>query len=321
MPFPWTDSQPLRFDQFMAAALHDPEHGYYARRIRGVGKSGDFTTTAMISPALGRAVAAWALRSLAQSKTRHLIELGPGEGVLAQAVISHFPILSRWTTRFHLVESSEPLRRKQHEKLGNKVRIHACIEDAMKACGGRACIYSNEFVDAFPVRRFRREASGWSELYLTPDQEIWRPCSELPESSYFSLRYLQGQIIEVHESYRQWWQAWQPLWRAGRMLTIDYGDHAGMVYHRKPNGSLRGYFMQQRTEGPALYQNPGMQDLTADVNFTDLAALGRLRGCVSQTEFLQPYADPHHPADQYSIDPHGAGGAFQLIEHEAQPPA
>ena len=41
----------------MAAALHDPERGYYARRIRGVGKPGDFTTTAAISPAIGKAIA------------------------------------------------------------------------------------------------------------------------------------------------------------------------------------------------------------------------------------------------------------------------
>ena len=58
--WPWRDAPPLRFDRFMELALHDPERGYYARRIRGVGKGGDFTTTPMLTPALGKAVAAWA---------------------------------------------------------------------------------------------------------------------------------------------------------------------------------------------------------------------------------------------------------------------
>ena len=54
------------------------------------------------------------------------------------------------------------------------------------------------------------------------------------------------------------------------MLTIDYGNTAEALYHRQPAGSLRGYFLQQRLEGLAIYQHPGLQDLTADVNFTDL---------------------------------------------------
>ena len=43
--WPWQGAVPMRFDRFMELALHDPERGYYARRIRGVGKGGDFTTT------------------------------------------------------------------------------------------------------------------------------------------------------------------------------------------------------------------------------------------------------------------------------------
>src|SRR5688572_24806923 len=180
--WPWQAHGPLRFDRFMDLALHDPERGYYARRIRGVGKGGDFTTTPMLTPVLGKAVSAWAKAALKESGCRDLIELGPGEGALAEAVMNAFPWWSK--PRLHLVERSVPLREKQAARLGKRVTWHETIESALDACGGKACLYSNEFADAFPVRRFRREESSWSELFLEPEQS-WRPCDDLPESSVF----------------------------------------------------------------------------------------------------------------------------------------
>ena len=58
------DPSPIPFEQFMAQALHDPVHGYYARRIHSVGRGGDFTTAPMLSEAPALAIAKWAARSL-----------------------------------------------------------------------------------------------------------------------------------------------------------------------------------------------------------------------------------------------------------------
>ena len=86
------------------------------------------------------------------------------------------------------------------------------------------------------------------------------------------------------------------------MLTIDYGGAAEDIYHRRPRGTIRAYLLQHRLEGPAVYENPGRQDLTADVNFTDLiewsgdwAASGVLK---SLGEFIAPFLDPANPADR-----------------------
>ena len=75
------------------------------------------------------------------------------------------------------------------------------------------------------------------------------------------------------------------------MLAIDYGDVLPQLYHRRPRGTLRGYLLQQRMEGPDLYQNIGRQDLTADVNFTDVRAWLSDSGCAelafeSQGQFM-----------------------------------
>jgi SAM-dependent MidA family methyltransferase len=308
----------------MEAALFDPERGYYTRSISAVGKGGDFTTTAMISPALGKAIAAWAPAALKETGCRDLIELGPGEGTLAKAVRAGIPWLQRLGMQMHLVERSAPLREKQAALLKGRVCWHASIGEALEASGGKACIYSNEFPDAFPVRRFRRTETGWSELYLAPGNpaaEIWISETELPESSSLDDACAIGQTVEVHESFRSWWQEWLPDWQAGRMLTIDYGAEAERLYYRRPKGSLRGYFMQQRVEGPAAYANPGRQDLTADVNFTDLALwaepYARVRRLQSQRDFLLPWVSPENAADAYAINREGPGAAFQVIEHEA----
>lgn len=267
--WPWNTGEALRFDRFMDLALHDPERGYYARRIRGVGRGGDFTTTPMITPALGKAIAAWADEAMKATGCRDLIELGPGEGLLTRAVMDHLPWWRRMRTRFHLVETSTLLEQKQRSLLDDQAFWAVCIEGVLHGCGGKACVFSNEFADAFPVRRFRREEDGWSELFVSPAEE-WRKCEELPDSSIFEIPHPTGQIVEVTESYHEWLSGWLPRWKAGRMLTIDYGAEAAAIYHRRPRGSVRAYLMQQRLEGPAVYENPGRQDLTADVNFTDL---------------------------------------------------
>ncbi len=302
----------------MELALHHPERGYYARRIRGVGRGGDFTTTPMLTPALGKAVAAWAAEAMKASGCRDLIELGPGEGQLAAAVLKHLPWWRRMTTRLHLVERSAPLREKQVARLGKGALWHDSVEAALESCGGQACLYSNEFADAFAVRRFRREAAGWSELFVYPAED-WRACDELPDSSLFEIPHPAGQLIEVAESYREWLHGWLPRWQAGRMLTIDYGAAAAAIYHRRPRGSLRAYLMQQRIEGPGIYGNPGRQDLTADVNFTDLerwsAPWTETVRLISQREFLRPFASP---GDAAVLDEHGAGGAFLVLEQQAK---
>lgn len=299
----------------MDLALHDPQRGYYARRIRGVGHSGDFTTTPMLTPALGKAVGAWATAALRETACRDLIELGPGEGLLARAVLSAIPWFRRWRVRLHLVERSKPLREKQQALLGDRIHWHDSVEDALAACHGRACIYSNEFADAFPVRRFRRESDDrWSELHLTPAED-WRPCVELLDSAVFDIPHPPDQIVEVNEAYHHWLDRLLPAWQSGRMLTIDYGSQVESLYQRRPRGTLRAYLFQQRLEGPAIYDNPGRQDLTADVNFTDLQRWTtpglETVSLIPQGDFLLAHAAPN---DTQLIEPQGAGSAFLVLD-------
>lgn len=301
----------------MARALFDPERGYYTRRIRTVGSRGDFSTSATLSPCLGGAAAAWLKsESRIQPPVRHIIEIGAGDGSLMQAVRKS---LGWWTRRhftFHIVETSPVLREQQQKNLGNKVRWHTDIESVLAHAQGNAFIYHNELLDAFPATlvQWNAQERRW--------QEVWVPESLHPldlDAAHFSaLRHTafpDHQRCELHPSIRDWLRNWTPQWKSGAMLTIDYGDDFPRLYHRRPRGTLRAYLLHQRLTGTDVYANPGRQDITADINFTDycdwLHELG-IEQVSHQTlaEFLRP-----HGAPAQLLDPDGAGSAFKCLVH------
>jgi SAM-dependent MidA family methyltransferase len=279
----------IPFDMFMAIALHHPDDGYYARNIRGIGSRGDFTTAPQLTPALGRAVAGW-LREQALArgwKNFDVIECGPGDGSLAAAVLDHFGWLERRRVTLHLVETSAPLRQLQKTKLrGRRAHWHHDITSALQACNGHAIIYHNEFFDAFPCRVFRKEHDRWAELHLRvrdgrlTEEWLERP---LPPSSVFAKSWTKGQRVEVFSAVNSWLHELARNWQGGAMLAIDYGGAADSIYHRRPAGTLRAYRGQQRFSGEAVYEMPGRQDITADVNFGDLQLWAQEAGCRAET--------------------------------------
>ncbi len=85
-------------EQFMRFALYHPDVGYYTRHIRGIGRRGDFTTAPGLSPLLGRAVAHWAVSLRGNGgllRPWNLIEIGAGDGALAESVCAALSPLAR----------------------------------------------------------------------------------------------------------------------------------------------------------------------------------------------------------------------------------
>ncbi len=293
----------IAFDEFMRIALHDPQHGYYARNIRGIGRSGDFTTAPKLTPALGRAIAGWLKNEAAARgwKTFNIIECGPGDGSLARQVMQSFGWFARRRVSLHLVETSVPLREAQRKHL--RATWHDNIGDALRTCEGRALIYHNEFFDAFPCRVFKNQAGQWQELHLRIEagrlNEDWieRP---LPDSRVFKKSWPDGQRVEVFASVRSWLKEVTALWHEGAMLVIDYGGMTEEIYHRRPTGTLRAYRNQQRLSGNEVYELPGRQDITADVNFDDLALwAAELGWTVTSNKALADFASDMPAGDSF----------------------
>ncbi len=305
------------FDRWMHEALYHASYGYYTANIREFGRRGDFTTWPTLNDSLGCAIGRWILRNKPSGRL-NVIEIGAGSGELAASVIKAIGWWNR--PRYHIVEISPHLRRAQQKRLGSRALWHVSVAEALTASRGAALIVSNELVDAFPCRIFRKDPEGWSELALRIEEsravEEWisRP---LPVSSVFMHAWPVGQRIEVHESFQDWRRGWLSAWESGSMLTIDYGDECPALYVRRPRGTLRAYAHHLRLEGREVYAGFGLRDLTADVNFSDLQYQATVSHTAFSTlaEFLAKN-DPSwlkDPAARALHAPGGAGEAFKVL--------
>lgn len=315
----------ISMEEFMEIALYAPDGGYYNTNIADIGFRGDFSTTATMSDLLARRlVQQWEQSCQACGRRLPIIEIGGGNGDLAVSMACSLGFFNRLRVKYYMVDRAKALRDVQLMVGGNFVRVYETIEKALKHAGGRAFIFSNELPDAFPTRQFVYQDGKWLELgYSVNHGQFVRAVKErpLPESCAFARWAYEGQIIEVQESYHKWYAAWQPLWKCGTMVTIDYGELNNTLYHRRPAGTLRGYKAHQLVSADELPALAGRCDVTADVNFSDLLQLAQ--NCVgdrvqymSQHDYLAPLADPTSAADRHLIAVPGAGDHFNvLIQH------
>jgi SAM-dependent MidA family methyltransferase len=310
----------IRFDQYMESALYDPVHGYYSAQMETVGKSGDFSTSTTLDDSLGQALARWIRAEIQtlQLARPTVIELGSGTGQLARVILSKFRPWEK--LRYYVVDvrvRNQPSRR---------IKQFTLVREALNAADGTAIVFSHEFVDAFPCRRFVRTKSGWDEIWVELQDGRWLeravPVPTGPESSSLSPRFGIGQTVEVHESYYSWLKGLCSWLHQGALLTIDYGGSPEENYRGKLTGTLRAFFQHQRLDGIEIYRRPGRQDLTADVNFEDLRHWGRALGLSeigysTQLDFIQEwYPDAfkrEDPVTRLVLNPLGAGTAFKVL--------
>ena len=315
----------------MQEALYHPQFGYYTAHISDVGARGDFSTATTLDEGLGIAIAEWIKdRSKALQWNRtSVIEVGAGSGALASTVLCHLGWIKRLRTEYTIVEASPILRKRQQEALrGRRVAWCHSMEEALKHLGGRALIFSNELVDAFPCRLFERVDSGWKEVgvYFANDGSLREVLLDLqddepkcPEFAHFPI----GQRFERHDSYGSWLRSWRDGWKEGHLLTIDYGEPAETLYEKKPHGSLRAYWKHRRYTGLEVYARFGRQDITADINFSDLIQWGEESGWKmvslnSQREFLMAWLTQkkRNKVSTRFTTPGEAGDAFRLLEQK-----
>jgi len=283
---------PLTVADYMAAALGDPEHGYYMRR-EPFGVAGDFTTAPEISQMFGELVGIWCLdiwRALGSPPRFRLVELGPGRGTLMADALRAAAIRPAFRSglELHLVETSPRLREVQqrtlaplgldpqwHDKLGTIPR------------GLPIILIANEFFDALPIRQFMRAGGGWRERMVGLDAEgrlafgLGPPGpADLPD-----LGAEDGEVLEVQPAANAVMGeiATRVVADGGALVAIDYGYAA-----TRPGDTLQAV-RRHRPVHPLA--EPGLADLTAHVNFEALARTARAAGAdvhgpVGQGEFL-----------------------------------
>lgn len=324
----------IPFERFMQEALYHPDFGYYTANIRDVGTRGDFSTSATLGDELGTAVAAWIENRIREFgwdrgwKRIPVIEVGAGNGSLAKAVLRKLNWKLRWRLDYMIHETSPVLRHRQKNMLRwQGVRWITSPSKALIESKGEALIFSNELVDAFPCRIFEKYRDGWDEIGIrisdngSLSETRFSPITPFPDLDHFS-PLPEGQRVEVHESYRAWLDEWRLFWKKGELLTVDYGDTFENLYSRRASGSIRGYWNHERITGSQIYARFGKQDLTADVNFSDLMQWGKEFGwktisLATQAEFLDRWlASTSGAVKNSKVTPHRqeVHESFKILE-------
>ena len=328
-------------------------------------------------------------RSLGSPEQIEVVELGPGRGLFAQDVLNwserKFPDFFR-ALRYVLVERSPALRERISGTLGHDLesgKAHL-LADSLdmsatpaakrrqnaahgasrgysnqyeQAPKGRknaplerapTIVFANEFFDALPVEILSANGSLRIDTYES-FVETWAQPS--PEELEFLDRY--SIHPEPHERVEAQLAAQKSMDRIaasiqrGFIIAIDYGytrEEQLAGHHR---GTLKAIRQHSISENP--YEAPGEQDITADVNFTALAAAAEKHGMkahrlVTQSQFLMGIGEANQLADAFEecrlpqertkvalqlkhlVTPAGMGESFQVliaskgVEHEKTNP-
>ncbi|WP_066457399.1 class I SAM-dependent methyltransferase [Castellaniella caeni] len=288
----------LPFDAWMQAALYAPGLGYYSAGSVKFQREGDFTTAPEISPLFGQALAPQVAQILQASGSTTVLEFGAGSGALAAALI---PALQGLGIQAHyqILELSADLRARQQAKLG-WWRGQVQWLDALPARFS-GCVLANEVLDAMPAVLFQWDEHGQlRQLGVTHDPApqaaspfAWatRPAPE-PLATKVRSRVppLPGYLSEINEQAEAWVRQMGQWLRRGAALLIDYGFPQAEYYHpQRLHGTLMCHFRHHAHDQPLIL--PGLQDITAHVDFTamaDAALEGGLDvlGYTSQARFL-----------------------------------
>jgi len=253
----------MPFDDFMRAALYGPGGFFAGTTLRSV-KAGDFLTSPEVSPMFGATLA----RLVAAERDRlgepfRLVEVGAGSGSLLSALLEVVAV-EAWA-----VEVSPPAR----ESLETVVPPARVVTDPRKAVG-RGVVIANELLDNLPMAIAVRRGSGWTEIRVVADGEglAMAEVEVRPTVAGWADRFSgpvgEGGLVEVQIAAAEWIRDTLKLIGEGTLVVIDYGASAEELEGRRVTGTLRTY--RAHHLGPDPLTEPGLTDITADVNFTAL---------------------------------------------------
>jgi SAM-dependent MidA family methyltransferase len=362
------DRGPIPFSRYMELCLYDPDRGYYSRNAEQFGKAGDFYTSSDVHAVFGRLMARqfedmW--RVLGSPEKIAIVELGPGRGLFAQDVLDwsekKFPEFFR-ALRYVLVETSPVLRQRIESTLAHHFRsgraafssdgAHGFAEKTGKGTtlvvpksGAETwalapevplAVFANEFFDALPVEILSPQGTLRIGACDGRFLETWSPSSpeELEFLDRYSIHPEPGERVEVELVAQNYMHQIASTISRGFLIAIDYGYTRAEQLAGRHRGTLKA--IRQHSVSANPYEAPGEQDITADVNFTALAAAAEAHGMqtqklITQSQFLMGIGEATQFADAFEdcllpqerakvalqlkhlVTPAGMGESFQVL--------
>ena len=292
----------IPFAEFMELALYHPADGYYSSE-KPFGAAGDYYTSPAVHPAFGALLAVQLFRmwQLVEEPSKFtVVEMGAGNGLLADDILEYADGISdefARSMRYVCIDryrSSDPNRGQGSDS----ENIDRVIATGLPFTGITGCLLSNEFVDAFPVHRFKVVQGEVLEVFVTVDKSgnfdevLDNPSTPLLEDRLSRLDFAleDGQRGEINLRVESWLGDVTKALDRGSVITIDYGHLATELYSPlRRFGTLQTYY--RHTDGGSPYQRIGRQDITAQVDFSLLQVEGQAAGLntieyATQADFL-----------------------------------
>jgi SAM-dependent MidA family methyltransferase len=354
---------PIPFSRYMELCLYDSTHGYYSRNAEQFGKAGDFYTSSDVHAVFGRLMARqfdemW--RALGSPEKITIVELGPGRGLFAEDVLDwsekKFPEFFR-AVRCVLVEASPALRQRMEATLARHIergiatliapdgvwvaQRFSAANNSPSQAGPLApevptILFANEFFDALPVEILSPQGTLRIDTREERFVETWTPSSpdELEFLDRHSIHPEPGERVEVQLMAQRYMRQIASTIDRGFLITIDYGYTRAEQLAGRHRGTLKA--IRQHSVSANPYEAPGEQDITADVNFTALAAAAERQGMqtqklITQSQFLMGIGEATQFADAFEdcrlpqerakvalqlkhlVTPAGMGESFQVL--------
>ena len=268
----------ISFARYMECVLYEPLLGYYSGGSVKLGRDGDFVTAPEISTLYGRTMAQAILPLLEQTGMR-ILEFGAGSGKLARDIMDELADAGRRPVQYSILELSGELRQRQQQTLAGYEAVRWLTE--LPECFDGVMI-ANEVLDAMPVELVVRRDGSWHELGVgyedgelvmrertAGDVLLDAIACRIPDAD----RLPEGYVTEIHTRAYGFVRTLADMLvsgKAGVAVLSDYGFPAHEYYHPdRIRGTLMCHYRHQAHTDP--FYLPGLQDVTAHVDFTAVA--------------------------------------------------
>jgi SAM-dependent MidA family methyltransferase len=291
----------IPFSRYMELCLYAPGLGYYSAGQRKFGAGGDFVTAPEVSSLFGRCMARCCAEVLQQTGG-DLLEFGAGSGRLAADLLGELDALGCLPRQYFILERSAELQQRQQQLLHRELpRLAERVVwlDSLPAAGFRGVMLANEVLDAMAVERFHWNGSVAAQYFVTQSPagfEWLQRAVESPglqadiDTLVYACNLPAGYVSEINLSLDAWLRSVAGRLEEGLLLLVDYGYERDEYYHpQRSSGTLMCHYQQRAHADPFLW--PGLQDITAHVDFTAVAEAATaaglaVSGYTSQAWFL-----------------------------------
>ncbi|GBU10253.1 hypothetical protein AwWohl_13910 [Gammaproteobacteria bacterium] len=294
-------TETISFAEYFDACLYMPNLGYYSNDLRKFGQAGDFITAPELSPLFSQCIANQILEISEHLADFNIMEIGAGTGIMCADILDYLKSklsLEMLPVHYYILERSGTLRERQQQLL--KLRHPDYFKniiwlDSPLKHPFEAIIIGNEIIDALSVARFTilDQIPYYLDIALDKyDQFIWN--KRVLNKNIHDLDYqnlldfianLKDKNIELPDNYQsEFCPQLSPFINTitenlskGALLLIDYGYTQKEYYHPlRTGGTLIAHYQHHAHE--AFFEYIGLQDLTANVDFTALGEAGLSAG-------------------------------------------